>query len=138
MSIVYRQLYAKQDQVLHTADVTLKTSDSYKDHNIATDAKTFTLPAISAVNLGTSFTFRNTGADGAVKLNISPASTDAIAGTIAVSVAAGAASTASGVLNKDFGNTKATANQGDFVTLTAVSVGLWVITNGVGIWASEA
>ena len=134
MSIVYRQLYAEKEQVLHTDNVTLTTSDSMKSHNIATDAKTFTLPAITAENLGMTFTFRNTGADGAVLLAISPAATDGINGTVPN---AAADSVASGVVDKDFRNTKATANNGDFVTLEAVALTKWFITGGVGIWASE-
>lgn len=134
MGNVYRQLYAVKDQVTHTASVTLDSSDSNKEHNIATDAKVFTLPAISADNLGESFTFRNTGADGAVLLTISPASTDSINGTIAN---AAADSVAGGVVDKDFSNTKATANKGDYVTLTAGALTEWYITGGVGIWVSE-
>ena len=135
MGLVYRQLYAEKEQVLHTDDVTLTTSDSMKEHNIATDAKVFTLPAITAANIGMSFTFRNTGADGAVLLTVSPAATDAIHGSIAN---AAADSVASGALDKDFANTKATANKGDYVTLTAVALTEWYVTAGVGIWASEA
>lgn len=120
---------------LFTDNKTLTIADSGLTALIATDAKTFTLPTIDAGNVGMEFTFVNTGADGAVKLNISPASTDAIIGTIAN---AAADSVASGVANKDFANTKATANKGDRVTLKAFAVGEWYITGGVGIWASEA
>jgi len=134
MSIIYRQLYAEKEQVLHTDNVTLTTSDSFKSHNIATDAKVFTLPAITADNIGMQFTFRNTGADGAVQFAISPASTDGINGTIAN---AAADSVASGVVNKDLINNKATANNGDWVTIEAVALTKWFITGGVGIWASE-
>jgi len=135
MGNVYRQLYAVKDEVTHTDSVTLDSSDSNKEHNIATDAKVFTLPAISASNLGETFTFRNTGADGNNTVTISPASKDAIHGTIAN---AAADSVAGGVVDKDLVNTKATANKGDYVTLTAVSLTAWYVTGGVGIWASEA
>ena len=134
MSIIYRQLYAEKEQVLHTDNVTLTTSDSFKSHNIATDAKVFTLPAITADNIGMQFTFRNTGADGDVLLAISPAATDSINGTIANSAAD---SVASGVVNKELRNTKTTANNGDWVTIEAVALTKWFITGGVGIWASE-
>lgn len=135
MGNVYRQLYAVKDQVTHTASVTLDSSDSNKEHNVATDALVMTLPAITASNLGETFTFRNTGADGAVLLTVSPASTDAIHGSIAN---AAADSVAGGVVDKDFANTKATANKGDYVTVTAVALTAWYVTGGVGIWASEA
>ena len=135
MGNVYRQLYAVKDQVTHTASVTLDSSDSNKEHNVATDALVMTLPAITASNLGETFTFRNTGADGAVLLTVSPASTDAIHGSIAN---AAADSVAGGVVDKDFANTKVTANKGDYVILTAVSLTAWYVTGGVGIWASEA
>lgn len=134
MGNVYRQPYALKEQQTHTASTTLTSSDSLKSNNVATDAIVISLPAITADSIGETFTFRNTGADGAVKLTVSPAATDAIFGSIAN---AAADSVASGVLNKDFSNTKATANKGDFVTLEAVAVGAWYITGGVGIWASE-
>lgn len=128
------------DNILHaneelvTDNKTLTEDDSGKTFNIATDAKTFTLPAITADNLGMKFKFRNTGADGAVLLNISPAATDAIHGTVGQATAD---SVAGGVVNKDLGNTKATANKGDWVELVAVALTEWYITGGVGIWASE-
>ena len=120
---------------LFTDNATLTIADSGVIALIATDAKTFTLPAIDAGNIGMEFTFVNTGADGAVKLNISPASTDAIVGTIA-NAAADAVS--GGVVNKDFANTKATANKGDYVKIKALELTGWYIVGGVGIWASEA
>jgi len=121
--------------ILVTDDTTLTIADSFQTINVGTDAKTQTLPAINAGNLGMKFRFRNVGADGAVKLTISPASTDSINGTIAN---AAADSVASGVVNKDFANTKATANNGDWVELEAVALTKWYINGGVGIWASEA
>jgi hypothetical protein len=122
-------------QVLATDNTTLTVTDSGKTYNIATDAKTFTLPAITEGNLGMSYTFRNTGADGAVALTISPNAVDGICGTIAN---AAADSVASGVVDKNLVNTKATANNMDYVTITAVALTKWAITGGVGIWASEA
>lgn len=118
-----------------TANTTLTVADSGETINVATDAITATLPAITAANIGMTFRFRNTGADGAVKLNISPAAADGINGTIPN---AAADSVASGVVNKDFANTKATANNMDYVVLEAVELTKWAITGGVGIWASEA
>ena len=77
------------------------------------------------------FTFRNTGADGNNIITLSPATTDSINGTVA-------AVQAGGVANKDWINTKATANKGDFCTLKAVALTEWYITGGDGVWASEA
>jgi hypothetical protein len=118
-----------------TADVTLTAKDSGKEYNVGTDALTITLPAIDASNLGMSFLVRNIGADGNNIVTISPAATDAIHGTIAN---AAADSVAGGVLDKDIINTKATANKGDYIILTAVADTEWYISGGVGIWASEA
>lgn len=122
------------NETLVTGNTTLTAADSGKTFNIATDAKTFTLPQITTANLGTEFTFRNTGADGAVALTISPNATDGIFGTVPN---AAADSVASGVVDKNLVNTKATANQGDYITLKAVALTKWIITGGVGIWASE-
>lgn len=135
MGNVYRQLSAVQEQVTHTASTTLTSNDSAKTHNVATDAIVITLPAITASSIGERYIFRNTGADGAVKLTVSPAATDAVFGSIAN---AAADSVASGVLDKDIANTKATANKGDYIILEAQAVGAWYIVGGVGIWASEA
>ena len=125
----------KVKQVTVTTSQTLTDADAGKQYNCATDALTHTLPAITAANLGMAFTFRNTAADGAAILRVSPASTDGINGTVAN---AANDSVASGVVNKDIVNTKTTANNGDYITLRAVSLTKWYITDGVGIWASEA
>lgn len=118
-----------------TADKTFTIADSGKVFAIATDALTLTLPAITANNVGMSITVVNTGADGNNIVTISPAATDSVSGTIANSAAD---SVAGGVVDKDIINTKATANKGDRITLTAVALTEWYITDGVGIWASEA
>ena len=105
------------------------------DQNVATDALVTTLPKIEAGDLGLTYLFRNTGADGNNTVTLSPNASDAIHGTIANSAAD---SVAGGVVNKDFVNTKATANKGDYVILRAVALTEWYIIGGVGIWASEA
>lgn len=122
------------EQSTVTDNTTLSAADSGKTYNIATDEKVFTLPAIAAANIGMKFRFRNTGADGAVALTISPNASDGINGSIAN---AAADSVAGGVVNKDLVNTKATANCGDWVEIEAVALTKWFITGGVGIWASE-
>ena len=122
------------NQVTVTDNTVLTVADSGKVYNIATDAKAFTLPAIAASNIGMVFTFRNTGADDAVALTISPNASDGINGTIQN---AAADSVASGVVNKDLVNTRAGANNGDWVRIEAVALTKWFITGGVGVWASE-
>ena len=119
---------------LITDDLTITEDDSGKTYNIATDAKTFTLPLISATNLGMKYRFRNTGADNAVALTLSPNALDGINGTIANATAD---SVASGVVNKNLVNTKATANNMDWIEVEAVALTKWAATGGVGIWASE-
>ena len=119
-----------------TATTTFTAADAgTTTWNVATDAIVMNLPAITAENLGMEFRFRNTGADGAVLLSIDPASADGINGSIAN---AAADAVASGVVGKKLNNTKATANNGDYVILKAVALTKWFIVGGVGIWASEA
>jgi|TARA_R110000823_G_scaffold279960_1_gene398198 hypothetical protein len=129
--IVYVQ--AAQETVSGSADI--KAGSAGVDQNVATDALVNTLPKIEAGDLGLTFLFRNTGADGNNTITLSPNAADAIHGTIANSAAD---SVAGGVVNKNFVNTKATANKGDYVILRAVALTEWYIIGGVGIWASEA
>lgn len=124
-----------EDPETVSASKTLTEDDSGKTFNVGTDALVITLPQITTNNLGMKFRFRNIGADAAVALTVSPNATDAVHGTIAN---AAADSVASGVVNKDIINTKATANKGDWIELVAVAATEWYITGGVGIWASEA
>ena len=128
-------LYARNSQNTITASTTLTEADAGKSFNIATDALVITLPLIEADSIGMEFTFRNTGADGNNIITLSPASPDSINGKIENK---SADSVASGVVNKDLINTKATANNGDWVKLRAVSTTKWYIEGGVGIWASQA
>ena len=79
--------------------------------------------------------FRNTGADAAVKITLSPAATNKVVGSI---VLAAAVFSASGVLNKDLINAKATALNGDYIVLRSISLTEWAIVGGVGVWSSEA
>lgn len=125
---------AKETTVTATTTFTAAQAGA-ETYNVATDAIVMNLPTITADTIGMEFNFRNTGADGAVLLSIDPASTDGINGTIAN---AAADAVASGVVGKKLNNTKATANNGDYVTLKAVALTKWFIVGGVGIWASEA
>ena len=129
--IVYVQ--ARQNTITATGDVV--AGDAGIDQNVATDALVITLPKIEAGNLGMTFLFRNTGADGNNIITLSPNAADGINGSIANS---SADSVASGVVDKDWINTKATANKGDYCILRAVALTQWYVIGGVGIWASES
>jgi hypothetical protein len=120
---------SKQETLTTTQDI--NTNQAGTEFNIATDALVLTLPAITANNIGAEFTFRNTGADGNNIITLSPASSDAVNGTVA-------AVQAGGVVNKDWINTKATATTGDWCTIKAVELTGWYITGGDGVWASES
>ena len=128
-------VYVQAAQGTISASETIKAGSAGIDQNVATDALVVTLPKIEAGDLGLTFLFRNTGADGNNTITLSPNAADAIHGTIANSAAD---SVAGGVVDKDFSNTKATANKGDYVIIRAVALTEWYIIGGVGIWASEA
>ncbi len=120
------------DLTTSTTAVTLTTDDSGKVYASATDNQVFTLPAATA-RAGVTYTFINTGADGAAKISISPQAADAIHGTITL---AASVVELSGTDNKDLINTKATATTGNSVTLVSNGTD-WFVTSSTGIWASE-
>jgi hypothetical protein len=124
-------LRARSKQETLTTSQAVKANQAGTEFNIATDALVITLPAIDANNIGMELTFRNTGADGNNIITLSPATTDAVHGTVG-SVQSG------GVDNKDWINTKATANKGDWCTIKAVALTDWYLTGGDGVWASES
>lgn len=113
-------------------DTTLTAGDSGKTFLVGTDALTITLPATKQ---GVRYTFINSGTDGNNLITLSPNANDAIFGSISN---AASDSVSSGAVNKNFVNTKATANKGDRITLVGDGVDGWYITEGVGIWASQA
>ena len=122
-------------QSYYTATGDISEADLGNDHNVAVDALTIGIPLITSGNLGCTIFFRNTGADAAVKLVISPKDTNKIIGSM---TQAAAVFSASGVLDKDLENTKTTALKGDWVALRAVSLTEWYIIGGQGIWVSES
>jgi len=124
-------LRARSEQTTISTSGSVDANQAGGEFNVATDALVITLPTIDANNIGMEFTFRNTGADGNNIITLSPASTDAIHGTVA-------AISSGGVDNKDWINTKATANKGDWCTLKAVALTDWYLTGGDGVWASES
>lgn len=113
------------------ASATLAIEDSGSTIFVDTDAIVFTLPAVVT---GVTYTFINVGADGNNDITLSPDAANGIIGTIAN---AAADSVAGGVADKDIVNTKATSNKGDRITIIGATSN-WLITGGVGIWASEA
>ena len=146
MSLVYRTSDTGRNKQIESegtfavqntiaASKTMRVEDGGQEWNVATDALVITLPLITTGNVGTSYRFRNTGADGNNIITIAPNALDAFHGTIAN---AAADSVSAGAVDKDFINTKATANKGDWIEVTAVAATEWYITGGVGIWASEA
>jgi len=124
-------LRARSKQTTLTVTQDVNANQAGGEFNIATDAKVITLPKIDANNVGMEFKFRNTGADGNNIITISPNAADAIHGTVA-------AIQSGGVANKDWINTKATANKGDWCSLVAIEAGSWYLTGGDGVWASES
>ena len=115
-----------------TVATTLNYEDSGSNFLVATDAIVITLPATKK---GVVYTFINSGADGNNTITLSPNANDGIIGTVAN---AAADSVASGTDNKDIVNTKSTANKGDRITIVGDGASGWYITEGVGIWASQA
>lgn len=99
------------------------TTDSGKTFSSVLDGIVYTLPSIAT---GNTVTFVNMAPDGVAALNISPAAIDSI-------TYAGSA-----VDDKDLINTKATAKQGDFVTLASLDgVISWQVVDARGVWAKE-
>ncbi len=94
--------------------------------NIATDAKTLTLPAVV---VGASFIVVNSAADAGALLTISPNASDKFLVDIA-----GAA----GTDNKDIINTKATQAKYDFVHLIGMAAAGWHIADIRGTWVDQS
>jgi len=124
-------LRARAEQTTISTSGSVDANQAGGEFNVATDALTITLPTIDANNIGMELTFRNTGADGNNIITLSPGATDSVNGTVA-------AVQSGGVANKDWINTKASANKGDWCSLKAVALTEWYITGGDGVWASEA
>lgn len=117
--------FVSNDAVEKTANYTVViTDDSGKTFTSTLDGIVYTLPAIA---VGNTITFVNMAEDGKAALNISPNANDGI-------TYAGSATD-----NKDLINTKATAKQGDYVTLASLDgVVAWQVVDVRGVWAKEA
>ena len=130
---VYRATHA--EFITAALATTLTHEDSGKTILMpAIDNTVITLPAAAATEVGTTFQFIYTGADGGAKISISPAAADAIHGTITL---AATVVELGGVDNKDLILTKATATTGNSVKLVADGSAGWYVVNSTGIWASE-
>ena len=139
ISISNQVLRERAKVITPTASTTLLEGDSFQEVNVATDALVLTLPLITSTNLGLTFTFRNTGADANNIINIKPNALDSINGGFTfVTGSTASMNRASGTVNKDWINTKATSKKGDWVTIKAVSLTNWYIQGGQGVWASES
>lgn len=116
--------FIDKDAVEKTANYTvIITDDSGKTFTSTLDGIVYTLPAIA---IGNTITFVNLAEDGKAKLSISPNANDSI------TYAGGA------VDDKDLINTKATAKQGDYVTLASLDgVVSWQVVAARGVWAKE-
>lgn len=106
------------------ANKTLDALDSGKTFFVNTDATTTTLP-VTATALNCRVV--NAGAYGTVAINIDPAAADSVA-----------APDSAGVANKDYINTKATAQRGDFVSFANGHADGALVDDQRGIWAAEA
>jgi hypothetical protein len=138
-SISNQVLRERAKNLTVTTSTTLLENDSFQEINVATDALVITLPKISADNLGLTYTIRNTGADANNIITLSPNALDAfIGGFPFVTGSTASMNRASGTVNKDWINTKATSKKGDWVTIKAISLTNWYIQGGQGVWASEA
>ena len=122
-------------QSYYTATGDVSEGDIGNDHNVAVDGLTIGIPLITSGNLGCTIFFRNTGADAANDVVVSPKDSNKIIGGM---TQAAAVFHTSGALGKDVINTKATSKKGDWIALRAVSLTEWYIIGGQGIWASEA
>lgn len=138
----------QKDQVpeVLTASRTFTEADSGGIFAIATDSLVMTLPLIATQNLGMTLEFINTGADGNNIITIAPNALDAFHGGVVTSTGLNADATtsealmgwASGTVDKDYINTKTTANKGDSVKVRAVATTHWQIISGAGTWVSES
>ncbi len=107
-----------------SANYTLDAQDVGKVILVDTDAFTLTLPATV---VGYEYIIMNGGKSGAVLITVSPNASDAIMGP-----------DIAGVANKDYLNTKATAEPGDYLLITGDGADGWFANKVRGTWAQEA
>jgi len=139
ISISNQVLRERAKVLTPTVSTTLLENDSFQEINVGTDALTFTLPKITAENLGTTYTFRNIGADANNIITIAPNAVDGFNGAFSfVTGSTASVNRATGTVNKSWINTKATSKKGDWVTVKAIALTTWYIQGGQGVWVSQA
>ena len=122
----YRDPYADHTvRATISADTTLDATHTGKLLWVDTDAKIITLPAIATGLDGVMIV--NGGSYGTVAVNISPQTGDMILGP-----------DVTGQDNKDYINTKATAQRGDYVVIGGNDADGYAVQAIKGTWAREA
>lgn len=114
----------KPYETLSAATKTLDAQDTGKTI-FCTVTTVVTLPATATALADV--TLVNMAAFGVAQISVDPAAVDKIMGP-----------DLGGIDNKDLINTLATAQRGDYVTLTAGHADGYVVNNGKGTWAAEA
>jgi len=109
---------------LKTDNYTVNAEDTGKVLCLATDAKTFTLPATAA---GLEVILVNLASDGTALMSVSPNSSDKIMGP-----------DVAGEDDKDYQNTKATQDRWDNLHLLADGSAGWYVKGQRGTWAQES
>jgi predicted RecA/RadA family phage recombinase len=109
---------------LKTDNYTVDAQDTGKVLCLATDAKTFTLPATAA---GLDVILVNLASNGGALMSVSPNASDKIMGP-----------DVAGVDDKDYLNTKATQVRWDYLHLLADGNAGWYVKGQRGTWAQES
>jgi hypothetical protein len=120
---------AAKSYALDTDNVVLAAADCGEVHAIATDAKTYTLPATIA---GCQFTLINAGAAANNIIEIVPNAADQVFGTVTL---AASVVVIAGAAGEHVLNTKASSQRGDSLTLIGDGADGWYILSSTGIWA---
>lgn len=115
---------------LVTTSQVLTAAECGKTYAIATDARTFTLPATVA---GCRYRFINAGANGNNIVELIPDAADQVFGE--TRIANGTRLTIAGAAGEHILNTKATAVRGDRMDVEGDGADGWYITGSAGIWA---
>lgn len=123
------QLSTHRNSIDVSSNKTLAVTDA-GTAQVATAGLTFTLPATTAVPVGTEFCIINGGegaTDGTLTINVSPAAADKIQG--------GPSGTATD--DKDLINTNGRGGL-DYLVLRSDGVDGWVVSNYNGTWTRQA
>jgi len=119
--LVHHQSDQRRPFHTDTANATLTVEESGGVFASARDGMGWTLPG---TQMGVIYTFVNVGADAAAKVSVSPAAADAIMYITSTD-------------DKDVINTKASAIEGDMITLMGDGGQGWIVLAVKGTWAKE-